>query len=516
MDAESVKLYSHKIRTADEIAKLVGAIPRQDKVIMCHGTFDVVHPGHIRHLLYAKTKASLLVASLTADRHIQKGNMRPYVPQDLRAVNLAALEMVDYVVIDEDSTPLVNLNKIKPDYFAKGYEYTAGSVHPKTQEEIKILESYGGQMIFTPGDIVYSSSSLIELAPPSIGIEKLLLLMQSQNITFDNLRDAIYKMKGIKVHVVGDTIVDSYSYCSMAGGMTKTPTMSVLMEKKVDYVGGAGVVAKHLASAGANVIFSTVLGDDEYGQFVLNDLKKSNIRCLPIIDKTRPTVNKNAIVVQHYRLLKVDTLDNRSISENIIKKLQSQIEETDAQAIAFCDFRHGIFNRATIPQLSEKIPKGIFKVADSQVASRWGNILEFQDFDLITPNEREARFALGDQDSIIRPLANELQKKSNAKMLILKCGERGIITCIKSINQDADLFFTVDSFADKVIDAVGAGDALLAYTTLSMVATGNQVISSILGNMAAGIECEHEGNAPVSSELLLKKIDSVEMLTNYT
>ena len=138
---------------------------------MCHGTFDVVHPGHVRHMLYAKTKADILVASLTADEHIKKGNMRPYVPQDLRAINLAALEMVDYVVVDTDPTPIRNLGIIKPDYFAKGYEYTAGAVHPKTQEEIDILDSYGGEMIFTPGDIVYSSSALIELAPPSIAVE---------------------------------------------------------------------------------------------------------------------------------------------------------------------------------------------------------------------------------------------------------------------------------------------------------------------------------------------------------
>ena len=109
MDHESQKMFSHKIKTAAEIAKLIGARPRSQKVIMCHGTFDVVHPGHVRHLLYAKTKAPILIASLTADEHIKKGNLRPYVPENLRAVNLAALEMVDYVLVDADPTPLENL-----------------------------------------------------------------------------------------------------------------------------------------------------------------------------------------------------------------------------------------------------------------------------------------------------------------------------------------------------------------------------------------------------------------------
>ena len=515
MDSASRHLFSHKIKTAAQIAEAIGPRPRKHKVIMCHGTFDVVHPGHIRHMLYAKTKADILIASLTADEHIKKGNMRPYVPEDLRAVNLAALEMVDYVVVDRDATPLSNLALIKPDYFAKGYEYTAGSVNPKTQEEIDVLESYGGEMIFTPGDIVYSSSALIELAPPSIAVEKLMTLMDAEGVTFKDLRDAIQKMKGIHVHVIGDTIVDSYTYCSMIGGMTKTPTMSVLYEKKVDYTGGAAVVAKHLRAAGADVTFSTVLGNDAYKNFVLDDLNTCGVHCQPIIDETRPTTNKNAIVAEGYRLLKVDTLDNRSISDKIVEQLKHQINDTRTQAVVFSDFRHGMFNRSTIPQLTSAIPAGVFRVADSQVASRWGNILEFEAFDLITPNEREARFALGDQDSVVRPLALELLKRSKCKTLILKCGDRGIMTYRTSSHGDLRAFFNIESFAEKVVDAVGAGDALLAYATLALIATQNDVIASILGNMAAGIECEHDGNWPVTPELVLKKIDSVEKQTRY-
>ena len=515
MDHESQKMFSHKIKTAAEIAKLIGDRPRTKKVIMCHGTFDVVHPGHVRHLLYAKTKAPILIASLTADEHIKKGNLRPYVPENLRAVNLAALEMVDYVLVDTDPTPLENLKLIKPDYFAKGYEYTAGAVNPKTQEEIAVLESYGGEVIFTPGDIVYSSSALIELAPPTIGVDKLLSLMDSEKLTFNDLRVALGKLKGLKVHVVGDTIVDSFTYCHLIGGMTKTPTMSVLFEKKVDYVGGAGVVAKHIRAAGADVTFTTVLGKDALQELVLKDLDAAGIHCTPIIDETRPTTNKNAIVADTYRLLKVDTLDNRSISDKILERIQNQIKTVPTDAVVFSDFRHGIFNRATAPVLCASIPEGTFRVADSQVASRWGNILEFQGFDLITPNEKEARFSLGDQDSVVRPLALELFRKSHAKLLILKCGDRGIVTYRLDSSDDYRAFFAIDSFAGRVVDAVGAGDALLSYATLSMIATKNEVIAAILGNMAAGIECEQEGNIPVTPEMVLHKIDAVEKIARY-
>jgi len=113
--------YRRKIKSREELREIIGERPRQASVIMCHGTFDLVHPGHVRHLMYAKSKADLLVASLTCDAHIQKANFRPFVPQQLRAMNLAALDVVDYVIIDDNPTPLENLSYLQPDYFAKGY-----------------------------------------------------------------------------------------------------------------------------------------------------------------------------------------------------------------------------------------------------------------------------------------------------------------------------------------------------------------------------------------------------------
>src|SRR5262245_52784574 len=205
--SEDVFQFRRKVKTVDELCGLIGPRPRARKVIMCHGVFDIVHPGHVRHLLYAKSKGDVLVVSITADEHIVKAGVRPYVPEDLRAINLAAFEMVDYVIIDHDSTPIANLRRLQPDYYAKGSEYVEGGLNPKTEEELRVLEGYGGEIIFTPGDIVYSSSRIIESARPNIAVEKLMMLMEGEGLTFADLRDALTKLAGIRVHVVGDTIV---------------------------------------------------------------------------------------------------------------------------------------------------------------------------------------------------------------------------------------------------------------------------------------------------------------------
>ena len=164
--------------------------------------------------------------------------------------------------------------------------------------------------------------------------------------------------------------------------------------------------------------------------FVLEDLATAGVKVMPIIDHARPTTHKNAYVCGDYRLLKVDTLDNRSISGCAGgDRSAAHVQRTPARAVVFSDFRHGIFNRRTIPALIEAIPRGVFRVADSQVASRWGNILEFKGFDLLTPNEREARFALADQDTGVRPLAAKLHEDAECKTVILKLGDRGVLTC---------------------------------------------------------------------------------------
>lgn len=514
MSTEFFDKYKHKVKTKEELLQLVGSFPRKKKVIVCHGVFDVVHPGHVRHLAYAKTKAHKLIVSITADKHIKKAMYRPHIPEGLRALNLAAFEMVDYVVVDDEATPISLMQYLKPDFFAKGFEYTSSGLPPATKEEADTVESYGGQMIFTPGDVVYSSSKFLNLSLPQVQIDKLLHLMEYNDVTFDILRTTLQKISKYHVHVVGDTIVDTYTRTNFIGGQTKTPTFSVLYQGHEDYIGGAGIVSQHLRAAGAQVTFSTVLGDDKLKDFVIAGLQESGVNIRPIIDPTRPTTNKNTIISGDYRLLKLDTLDNRAISQEILEELEAHISGVKSDAVVFSDFRHGIFNALTVPALTKSIPVDKFKVADSQVASRWGNIGEFKEFDLITPNEREARFVLADQDSTVGRLAGSMIEVSSCLNLILKLGDRGIIGLSRS-SAVKDAYFSLDSFAHNVVDPVGAGDALLAYATLSLLSTGSLVIAGILGSMAAACECEIDGNVPVKIENVLQKIDNVEKQSGY-
>ena len=135
MKKDFIKAFSYKIKKVNDLKNLINR--KKNKIILCHGNFDVVHPGHIRHLLYAKSKANILVVSITADKFIKKGLYRPHIPQNLRALNLAALEVVDFVVIDNFSKPINLIKKLKPNFFAKGYEYNDSYLNEDSEIEMK-------------------------------------------------------------------------------------------------------------------------------------------------------------------------------------------------------------------------------------------------------------------------------------------------------------------------------------------------------------------------------------------
>jgi sugar/nucleoside kinase (ribokinase family) len=257
-----------------------------------------------------------------------------------------------------------------------------------------------------------------------------------------------------------------------------------------------------------------VLGNDAVKDFVLRDLEAAGITVHALIDRTRPTTQKERFIADGYKMLQVDRVDNRAISDRALRTLGESLAASRPDVVIFSDFRHGIFNRKSIRFLREQIPDGTIKVADSQVSNRWGNILEFTDFDLITPNEREARFALGDQDSVVRPLALQLFRLARCKHLILKLGERGILGYRTPGHMPRE-FFTVDSVVDALVDPVGAGDALLAYSSLGLARTGDIVLASILGSIAAAIACEYQGNRPVAPTEVEEKFARLEKRAHF-
>lgn len=152
-----------KVLPFDALAEQVRALKAAGKkIVHCHGCFDLVHPGHIKHLQAARAMGDILVATVTPDRFIDKGAGRPAFPEQLRAESLAALECVDFVAVNRWPTAEETLRRLRPDYYVKGQEFE--KLEDKTgklQREYQVLGEIGGEMRFTH-EVVYSSTALLK------------------------------------------------------------------------------------------------------------------------------------------------------------------------------------------------------------------------------------------------------------------------------------------------------------------------------------------------------------------
>jgi rfaE bifunctional protein kinase chain/domain len=497
--------YKEKIIDFDKAGKFFKKIKVNKKIIHCHGVFDLVHPGHIRHLSYCKSKADILVVSITPDKFIKKGIYRPLVPEKIRANNLSVLELVDYVIIDKFKHPYNIIKKIKPNYFAKGNEYF-NNPNLLTEKENKTLKKFGGKMLFTPGDVVFSSTKIINENEINLKYDKLKNLMDVNKYTFEKITDVIKKFKNIRVHVVGDLIIDTHIECEAVAGLHKTPTLSLIKKNSKSYLGGAGIVAAHFASFSKKVTLTTVISNDRLGNLAKKFLKKYNVNLNSIYESDRPTTEKSIFISQNHNLLKVNNVSNQPISNTTLEKIKKNLKKNNYDIAVISDYRHGIFNNQSCNEIVKSIDKKAFKVADSQVASRWGNILDFKSFNLITPTEQEARYSLFEQDLTIRALADKLIKESKSKNIILKIGERGLI----ALGKNRPDYIALDPFVDNLMDANGAGDALLAYSSAALFKEKSLIMSSIIGILAASCKCEKKGNLPLKISEIVSKINKIK------
>ncbi len=151
-----------KILDLEELAEQVERVRSEGKkVVHCHGSFDLMHPGHIKYFQAAKKMGDFLIVTVTPDRYVDKGEGRPVFSEVLRAESIAALECVDFVAINQWPTAVETLRLLKPHIYVKGQEFE--NLEDKTgkiQKEFEVVQQIGCEMRFTH-EIVFSSTELL-------------------------------------------------------------------------------------------------------------------------------------------------------------------------------------------------------------------------------------------------------------------------------------------------------------------------------------------------------------------
>ena len=137
---------------------------KQKKIVLCHGVFDLLHIGHIKHFNEAKSLGDILIVSITSDKFVNKGPNRPVFNQNLRAEALASLEQINYVIINDNESSISIIRDVKPKIYCKGPDYKKNEddITKKIKKEIAEVRKYGGKIVYTK-EQTFSSSKLINL-----------------------------------------------------------------------------------------------------------------------------------------------------------------------------------------------------------------------------------------------------------------------------------------------------------------------------------------------------------------
>jgi rfaE bifunctional protein kinase chain/domain len=469
--------------------------------VFVSGTFNVLHPGHLRLLKFAKASGERLVVGVLTDR---VAGSAAHVPQDFRLEAVKMNGLVDEAFLIDSPVEEVIL-KLKPALVVKGKEHKS---HENPEQ--KAVDSYGGKLLFSSGDVVFSSLDLIrrEMASQeqkSISLPK--QFMSRRKVTAKSLIDVMQKFKGLKVVVVGDVIVDEYISCDPLGMSEEDPTIVVTPISSRTFIGGAAIVAAHTTSLGANVKFFSVVGDDASAKFCRDELSKFGVEHHLLVDDSRPTTLKQRFRSRSKTLLRVSHLAQRLIDESFQNELATKLAKacSDADLLIFSDFNYGTLPQGVVDQITAIAAKNKTKiVADSQSSSQIGDISRFKNVDLLTPTEREARLALRNTEDGLVVIAELVCVAANAGAAIVKLGEQGVLLhARKGKTFETDQIPALNSAPQ---DVAGAGDCMLVASSLALTVGANMWEAGLLGSLAAAIQVGRVGNTPITQDEILHEL----------
>jgi rfaE bifunctional protein kinase chain/domain len=311
----------------------------------------------------------------------------------------------------------------------------------------------------------------------------------------------------LKVVVIGDVIVDEYISCDPLGMSEEDSTIVVTPISSRTFVGGAAIVAAHAASLGAKVKFFSVVGDDASAKFCRDELSKFGVELHLLVDDSRPTTLKQRFRSRSKTLLRVSHLAQRLIDGSLQNALVANVTKScaDADLLIFSDFNYGILPQTVVDQITAVAKKNKVKiVADSQSSSQIGDILRFQDTDLLTPTEREARLALRNTEDGLVVVAQMICERANSKAALVKLGEEGVLLRFRDGSDwKTDQIPALNSAPQ---DVAGAGDCMLVASSLALTVGANMWEAGLLGSLAAAIQVGRVGNTPITQDEILHEL----------
>ena len=380
-----------------------------------------------------------------------------------------------------------------------------------SNEEQDVVEEYGGRLVFSSGEVVFSSFDLLKNLS---GVKPKIANLPSDyldrhEIEKNTLISTLEKFSNLNICIIGDLIIDEYISCEPLGMSQEEPSIVVKPIGSEKFIGGAGIVSAHAASLGAKVNYFGVSGNDETRDFALEKLKEYGVNSTLILDESRPTTRKLRYRAQEKTLFRVSYLHQDSIGQNLqknmVKELENVISESDL--VVFSDFNYGCLPQTLVNKILKKVNRdNLIMTADSQASSQTGDISRFKGMDLIMPTEREARVALRNQEDGLVVLLEKLRKKSDTNNIILKLGVDGALLSVKEKNLSPQID-RIPALNSSPRDIMGAGDSMLIGASLALALKDTSPwLAGCIGSILAAHQVSQIGNIPLNLDRILQEL----------
>jgi rfaE bifunctional protein nucleotidyltransferase chain/domain len=508
----TVPAVREKIRDLDELASELARHREQGRrVVQCHGVFDLLHIGHIRHLERARAMGDVLVVTLTPDHHVNKGPHRPAFPQDLRAEALAALSCVDYVAINRWPMAVEAIRMLRPNLYVKGTDYrdAAKDVTGGISVEEDAVRSVGGALAFTD-EIVFSSSALLNRHLPSFSRHVADYLEGFRaRYSIDDVKKALEGAAGLKVLVVGETILDEYQYCTAIGKSSKEPTLVVRLLSEEKFAGGILAVCNHVANFAGQVGLLTFLGaQDSHEDFVRARLPEK-VEKRFLLQEGATTIVKRRFVESYFftKLFEVYDFNDKPLGEKDTAAFCAALREMLPRydLVVVFDFGHGLLQRPAIELLCREAKFLAVNTQSNAGNLGFNTISRYERADYVCIAENELRLEARDREADLRLLVTEAARRLQCSRMVVTRGGRGAL-CYDA----RDGFFEVPALAGQVVDRVGAGDAFLSVTSLCAAQGVPMELLGFIGNLVGAQAVGTVGHrSSVERASLIKHAESV-------
>jgi len=456
--------------------------------VLVFGHFRAVHLGHLRLFDYARSLGDSLIVAINIE---EKTSVDIEFSESMIRSFPFVLEVVKFTQLQE------LLKRVEPDTVVRGQEFKN-----RSDQENDLIRRLGIRLMFGSGSTHLSEADLTSNQSSEFSLrESFAQYAILKDFNAKSLKETLQSFSELKVTVVGDLIVDEFVACQSLGMSQEDPLVVSTPIDTTRYLGGAGIVAAHCKALGAEVNLVSLAGNDDAASWAEENLVSQGVNTELIRDRSRPTVVKQRFKNSNQTLFRLTHFRPEEAEASLQESIYNATLElvNDCDLLIFSDFSYATLYPALVSKILDEVRKrdGLFTSADSQSSSQVGSLSKFKGVDLVTPTEHEARLELRNDVDGIAVLTQQLAKDLNINSVILKLGADGVL--LGGYKEGKEVISTdrIPSANRSAIDVSGAGDSLLAMSSLAMASGCKLYESAFLGSLYAGIQVSRRGNVPI-------------------